>query len=122
VTSPGGKFYLVFSTNNNIRAKGWEAWYDITSRISDPEAGLGLHIYPNPSEAGFTVSFQLENEQQVIIEMHDLTGRKLNVFTNEIFARGPQRVSLNADHLPPGLYFLHLHTGERTVTQKIIKY
>jgi hypothetical protein len=122
VTSPGGKFYLVFSTNNNIRAKGWEAWYDITSRISDPEAGLGLHIYPNPSEAGFTVSFQLENEQQVIIEMHDLTGRKLNVFTNEIFARGPQRVSLNADHLPPGLYFLRLHTGERTVTQKIIKY
>ena len=121
VTSPSGKLYLLFTTNSNTRANGWEVWYDIASGIKEPETELGLQVYPNPSEEGFTVSFQLLDQQHILLEMLDLTGRKLGVFKNEYFTSGNHQIYLNTDHLHPGVYFLRLQAGEWITTQKIMK-
>ena len=37
VTSPSGRFFLAFSSNDAIRAKGWEIWYDVTACNDEEE-------------------------------------------------------------------------------------
>jgi hypothetical protein len=122
VTVQGGKMMLVFTTNNSIQGQGWEAWYDITSGISEPEAGTGLLIYPNPWETGFTVNFSLEKSGEVKIQLIDMMGREAIIPVTGVYGRGENSVFMNVPHLPPGIYFLRLQTAAESTTRKIIKY
>jgi hypothetical protein len=122
VTVQGGKMMLVFTTNNSIQGQGWEAWYDITSGISEPEAGPGLRVYPNPSETGFTVSFSLEEPGEVKIQLMDMMGREAITPVIRVYDSGDHSVFINAIHSPTGVYFLLMQTGEKSVTRKLVKY
>ena len=122
VTASSGKMMVVFTTNKAVQGQGWEVWYDITSGITEPEAGLGLQVYPNPSEAGFTVTFSIEEPGEVNIQLIDMMGREALIPLNGIYSKGENSVFLNVHQLPPGLYFLRIQSGEKSVTRKLVKY
>ena len=122
VTVQGGKMMLVFTTNNSIQGQGWEVWYDITSGISEPEEELGLQVYPNPSETGFTVTFNHEEPGEVKIHLFDIMGREAITPVSRVYDSGDHSEFINAIHLPSGVYFLLVQTGEKSVTRKLLKY
>lgn len=122
VTASSGKMMLVFTTNNSIRGQGWEGWYDITSGIAEPEAGLELQVYPNPSETGYTACFGLEEPGEVNVQLIDMMGREAIIPVTELYGSGNHSVFINAIHLPSGVYFLLMQTGEKTLTRKLVKY
>ena len=122
VTAPGGKMMLIFHTNNSIQSQGWEVWYDITSGITHPLAGMGLYVYPNPSETGFTVSFSLAESDEVEIQLIDMMGRDALMPLSRMYGIGENSVYINMQHLSSGVYFLLMQTGDQAVTRKLVKY
>jgi hypothetical protein len=121
VTSPGGKFYLVFSTNDNTPANGWEAWYSINTSVEEPTEEPVFSIFPNPANEQLNIEFNLPQTSTVSIQIFNTMGAMAAELHNGQLHAGQQRLEWDAGHLPKGLYFCRVQAGQETFTQKIIK-
>ena len=121
VTSPSGKMMLAFLTNNSVRRQGWEAWYDLNTGLQENTLDFDFLIIPNPVTSDVKISFNLQFEEQVTIQVFDIVGQKLEYLVNETFTPGQHSISHNLSHLPDGIYFCRLQVGDGIVIKKIIK-
>ncbi|MFZ5552294.1 MAG: T9SS type A sorting domain-containing protein [Bacteroidota bacterium] len=89
----------------------------ISSVEEENEFFINASLYPNPAYDNVTLSFVLQMESEVNIEMIDLSGKRIyNQSVNE--ARGIQNHLLPVNELPSGIYFVRLKTDAHS---KIIK-
>jgi hypothetical protein len=106
-------------------------WYYTTStpmvRMNfDPALGLnevsntvGMNVYPNPANSNATVSFSLNNEADVNINVTDLSGKV--VYTNALgTVNGTQSVNVNTDALNSGVYMVNVSVDGTVSTQKLV--
>ena len=81
-----------------------------------------LAVYPNPFSTELFVNFDLEVQQEVTIEIFDLSGRKLYSYSNE-FAAGENTVKL--DDIPSmistSLLISRVSIGDKVYTNKIMQ-
>jgi len=88
------------------------------NEISD-NISFNFNLYPNPAQNVTNIEvFMIENNQ-IDIEILDLTGKivysKLNIeSTNN------NLIEINTDELINGMYFVKLSTGVKTITKKLI--
>jgi len=70
-------------------------------------------IYPNPSNAGFRVSYYAKEFEPIIINIYDLAGRIIH--SEKLIAPGRSGWFAWewAGELPSGVYFIKLQTGQR---------
>ena len=61
--------------------------------------------YPNPFNAEATLSFALERNAHVLINVYDVQGRHVQTLVNDILPAGAHRFSFNAAELTSGTYF-----------------
>ncbi len=81
-----------------------------------------LTVYPNPSMTDFTITYQLNQEQKLHIELYDILGRKLNtVMEPEYCAPGLYQHTIDGAFLSPGVYHLLIHSGGKAITRRIVK-
>jgi hypothetical protein len=99
-------------------AQNWVGIDDPVNKASD----VKLSVYPNPMNHQATISFDLTYAAPVIITLLNHLGQEVALIYDYWMQPGYRQVEMNIAAQPSGLYFLRLHTGERTVTQKIIKY
>lgn len=78
-----------------------------------------LNIYPNPTQNKFFVDLALTEKQTVKIELHNATGQRLQTQLHQAFEQ--QKLIINIEDYPNGLYFIKLTIGEQVVSKKIIK-
>ena len=50
-------------------------------------------------------------QQKVTISLFDMSGRKLNVITNQTYDVGRIEIPFNCSHLIKGVYLLRIQTG-----------
>lgn len=106
-------------------------WYYTTStpmvRLNfDPSLGLdevtntfGMNVYPNPANSIATVSFELANEADVVLNVTDLSGKV--VYNNAMgTVNGAQKVTVNTDSLTSGVYMVNINVNGTVSTQKLI--
>lgn len=79
-----------------------------------------VKVAPNPSEGQIKVGFYMQQEEQVTLRMMDLQGREVLQLEPQSFPLGQQSVTLNADHLPKGIYLLELIAGDVRSGRKVI--
>ena len=79
-------------------------------------------VYPNPAGDEAWISFNLETEVTVDINILDLTGRSVSTTTRSI-SRGENQVRIDVDDLTDGYYFLNIQDAEGvfSVTRKFMK-
>lgn len=75
-----------------------------------------IKIYPNPANGFCFVDFICEKQENIIIEVFDLTGKKL-VGYSEKSGTGVQHFRING--LKPGINILRVINGKSTVSAKI---
>ena len=75
---------------------------------------LEVNMYPNPSQG--RVSFRLQDDAPTRIELFDMQGRKL---VTQQFA-GETTYHLSVDHLPAGLYMVHVKQEKGMTTLKLL--
>ena len=76
--------------------------------------------YPNPFNASTTIGFELPVQSQVVMDIFDVTGRKVATLFNGIEPAGYHRLTWSPGDVSSGVYFYRLQTGEYSESKKLI--
>jgi hypothetical protein len=80
-----------------------------------------LSIAPNPFSGSTTVTYALQGEQQVAMNLMDATGKLVATpLPAQTQSEGEHQFNLEAGSLPAGLYFLVMQMGEKRETKRLI--
>ncbi|HRI19339.1 MAG TPA: T9SS type A sorting domain-containing protein [Panacibacter sp.] len=94
---------------------------DVTSAESlKSEQLMQLSVAPNPVSATAVIRFNNSERRNIVIELFDVSGRKVKNIFNGITDKGAQTIRFNRDGLKGGIYFLHLNTGNRNEIKKVL--
>ena len=94
--------------NNNLA-------FDITK-----DGNLFLNIYPNPVIDNLSLTYTLDDSDQVKVEIYDTKGVLLKTLVNEVKERGSYNLDCSVTDLQKGLYFCKLSTSKHTKTERLI--
>ena len=88
-------------------------------------AKYNLHCYPNPFNPELTISFSLEETQEVKLEIYNVKGQKVKSLVNESFRPNEYNIVWNGDNsngskVSSGVYYIRLQVGENIVNNKVI--
>ena len=123
VTDASGNVTLI--SNNRVRNNGtfnatvtdvsangytWDAANSTTSGSATGRESLAdLRVFPNPAEDMVTVSFTLEQDEQVTLSVYSLTGQQFITQTKAL-GSGAGYASLDVSALQPGIYLLKVQS------------
>ena len=102
VTSPTGKAYVAFSTNNAITAPGWEIYYE-TDLVKVKENLLeeNLKIYPNPGRELITLEGDLA--ELAAFSLYNAIGKNVSSLIR-IVEKNNISLKVDISRLPNGVY------------------
>ncbi len=77
-------------------------------------------IFPNPFNPVTTIEYSIPEKQQVMIDVYDTNGNRVQRLLNNRRSRGTHQIQWNAGEYPSGVYFIHLRNGKNVSVQKCI--
>lgn len=89
-----------------------------------PAAGLSLTAYPNPFNPRLGIEFTLTRSGRAIVDVHDLTGRRLRRIVDTVLPGGTHHGAWDGRDaagrpMPSGTYVLRLHGDQRLPGRKV---
>lgn len=75
---------------------------------------------PNPFDELSEISFSLMAEEQVLLELYDSLGRKVQTLANRPYGPGKHTVAVEARSLEPGIYSYRLQTGTASSVRQML--
>jgi|GEM_PF-2006854 len=107
-------FTIVRSNCTNCRTASAEV------ESSQQTESLTLKLHPNPANQEVNISLDgFEGESAVLVKLSDMSG-KLFVSRQVQMAGGKKQVTLPVNHLPQGLFFVHVQGNKTTKTAKFV--
>jgi hypothetical protein len=94
--------------------------------IDGNEPGINnLMVYPNPFNSRVTIGYQLAEKGRTLVEIFDLTGRRITTLQNALHETGTFEVVWDAtdsagQQVISGIYLCRIQSGEFVKTEKII--
>ena len=88
---------------------------DLTATASQLEQN-----FPNPVKGSTEIVYELANSSDVILEITDLTGRKVLEFKEGNKPAGKHSLEVNAASLEAGIYFYTIKAGNFTDTKRMV--
>jgi hypothetical protein len=87
--------------------------------INDQTALNGVSVYPNPFSETTTVEVNLLSNDEVVVEMFDMTGKLVSSQNHGTLAAGKHLLNVNGANLADGMYFVKITAGTSVATQKV---
>ncbi len=82
-------------------------------RLGDvPMEEAVFEVRPNPISQTATVTFSLNEESPVAIQVMDVNGRSLKVIAQKDFSEGRHQIIFNRESLSAGIYFIQLKAND----------
>lgn len=98
-------------------------WLPATTRHPEPKDAyqfrLGMNL-PNPFSETTLIPFELADEADVRLSVHDLLGRETAVLIDGRLNRGHHDVQFDAADLAAGVYFVRMETNSQAATRPIL--
>ncbi len=94
---------------------------DFSIDLPDFDKGEGDHfasVYPNPAVRNQTLSFFLQQDTHVTVEVLDESGRVVETLASEAMNKGQQKLEVNTNDLNAQLYFYRITTGSEVTMLK----
>ena len=76
--------------------------------------------HPNPVQEHSRIAFSLSSQQHVLLELYDVSGRKVKTLADRPYGPGEHQVELEARQLEPGLYTYRLRTGSQCASRQML--
>ncbi len=117
----GSKTVLFTLTDDNGNAISKEATFSIQKTLGVDELDItNLKVFPNPTIDNFTVSFELESNEKLSLNLYDTLGRIIEskVFENNL--GGIFIETFDCKHLKSGMYYLSIRNENKRVIKNII--
>ncbi len=133
---------LVIGGSNPYSAYYYVKTKDLTNVVSDASSSLrvwyyalqkeALEIvqipsdptlyqnYPNPFNPATTIKYSVPGEQFVSIKLYNGLGQEIATLVEGIKQAGFYQMNFDASHLPSGIYFCTMKSGNTVNTQKMI--
>ena len=86
---------------------------------NSPNASLS--IAPNPVQQMLTLKWDLKRSETIEMSIYDIYGRQVQTLISDRLSVGEHQLSVNANGLNSGIYFVLLDNGEDQVIQKFLK-
>ena len=77
-------------------------------------------VFPNPATDNVTLSFALENNDNINIQVVDLTGKVVVELGSAEYTNGVNQVNINTANLNSGVYFINMTSANSNYTQRLI--
>jgi hypothetical protein len=88
---------------------------------ADEEADILLsQNHPNPFNTTTHISFQVNEQTEVVLKVYDLMGNEIEELVNRPFAAGSYTIEFNAGKLASGMYIYKLVTSDHTLTRQML--
>ncbi len=99
-----------------------------TSVAVAPDAGtdpsqpgnLRLHVFPNPSQDGATMSLESDGSYPVRVDLYDTLGRRVRHIHSGVGASIPLMLPVETQGLPGGLYFVRAVSAGNVVSVPLV--
>ncbi|HIA12333.1 MAG TPA: Omp28-related outer membrane protein [Flavobacteriales bacterium] len=91
--------------------------------ISAPEWNASestVKVFPNPFGTSTNVMFNLKERTELIISLHDITGRQVYQVNKGIVNKGRHIEAIDGSGFPAGVYFLRLAMPDGVMNEKVI--
>jgi hypothetical protein len=79
-----------------------------------------LSIYPNPFRHSAMINFQLAENTDVELRVHDILGAQVKTLIDQQQDAGMHQLSFDRVDLAPGVYFISLKAGQQVSQRKMI--
>ena len=119
-----------YDIDNTIRpiGEGWDIGayeYKSPTTINEYDKNLPQDIklyqnYPNPFNLTTYIEFKLANEENVILDICNTSGQRLETLINKRMSAGLHNIKFDAENLPSGLYYYRIITGEFHQVNKMV--
>lgn len=79
-----------------------------------------MQVSPNPANNYTNLTFELIEDQNVVIDILDINGKVINSLDYGTLNKGKQLISLNTSTLAKGFYFINLKAANQNITSKLV--
>lgn len=95
--------------------------YDQTNNNS---TGANIMISPNPVSSAMFLSFKLDNESDVVVNIFNMLGNKVKSISLGKLTSGIHEENIDISAMPEGMYFCNLSTdnGDKNIVKFIVKH
>ena len=76
--------------------------------------------YPNPFNPKTVIRYQVAEAGPVRLDVFDVLGRTVTVLVDDVRAAGTHTATLDARHLPSGLYLYRLQAGSTVLARRMV--
>jgi len=83
---------------------------------------IDFNVYPNPFSEEATIAFTLNQDEDVMVKLVDLSGKQVALSTKGYFKSGTNNIILSASGLSKGFYICIINTRSNNISKKIIIY
>ncbi len=90
-----------------------------TVRPVNNDNDFALKVYPNPAQNRLTVEYITSSDINTILEIYDVTGKKIVNLQNCLTAGMHQNI-INTQHFKNGIYLLRVSTGNQTAVKRFV--
>ncbi|MEO8150475.1 MAG: M43 family zinc metalloprotease [Bacteroidia bacterium] len=81
-------------------------------------AALQLNLQPNPAQTQTTLSYTLDKNENVKIELYDLVGKRMQQIENSKQTAGEHHINIHKPNA--GMFLLKMTAGDKQVIQKVV--
>jgi outer membrane protein assembly factor BamB len=121
IDEPDGSDYCVWYNEFCVRVrKVCYGGLAIESTCSCGQTRTSLHHHPNPFITNTTISFSLPVHCEILLQVHDVTGRVIGTVAKGDYGAGKHTVEWNAAGMQRGIYLCKLTAGNRTLLTKMV--
>lgn len=89
--------------------------------VPEESAFLTTKIYPNPFSNQLNMEFNLSRDTYVEIDLVNILGQSITAQKQISLPAGWQKLTIQTNELPPGIWFCKIKTGETLTIFKLIK-
>lgn len=82
--------------------------------------GMKMDIYPNPAVNNAQIAFALENNDDVTVQVFDITGKTIYTETLGSLSAGIHNIQLDTEDLASGNYYVSIKNSKNRLTKKLV--
>ena len=94
-------------------------------KLNIPNSFILSQNYPNPFNPTTTISYSLEKDSEVSVNIYDISGKLISTLQNEYQTKGLHSIAWNGTdqhglRVSAGIYFYQLRYEEQNITRKML--
>jgi beta-glucanase (GH16 family) len=94
---------------------------DRSTSVEDGIVAMELEQnFPNPFKDVSTIRFSLPAGKEVLLELYDMMGRRVQTLAEGFFGSGSHAVGVDAEELKSGLYTYRMQAGESLFVRRMV--